>query len=313
VSALAFALVALLLVGPVPAVLARATWPMRAPRAAVVLWQAIAVAAVLSAFSAGIAIASRLLVPGADGRPTATITSEIEQLGWPLWLLYVAVLALTLLIGARLVIAVLQVAVGTRRRRAHHRMVVDLVGVCQRRRHRIGSDEVRILNVAEPLAYCLPGVRSRIVVSQGTLTTLSGPEVTAILTHERAHLRARHDLVLEAFIAVHAAFPRFVRSGSALDAVRLLVELLADDAAVRVAGPTPLARALVACAAGRTPVGALAAGGPTTVLRVRRLAGLPNSMLLSLGAYLTAAGVLVVPTVALAVPWLTELHRLFVA
>ena len=97
-SALAFALVALLLVGPVPALLARAAWPLRAPRAAIVLWQSIAVAAVLSAFSAGLAIASRLFVPGPDGRPTATITSEIAVLGWPLWLTYILVFALTLLI-----------------------------------------------------------------------------------------------------------------------------------------------------------------------------------------------------------------------
>ncbi len=76
-SALAFTIVALFLVGPVPAMLARASWPLRAPRAAIVLWQSIALAAVLSAFSAGIAIASRLFVPGPDGRPTATITSEI--------------------------------------------------------------------------------------------------------------------------------------------------------------------------------------------------------------------------------------------
>ena len=102
------------------------------------------------------------------------------------------------------------------------------------------------------------------MVSEGTLNTLTDAEVAAILTHERAHLRARHDLVLEAFTAVHAAFPRFVRSATALDAVRLLVELLADDAAVRAAGRTPLARALVACASGRTPSGALAAGGPST-------------------------------------------------
>src|ERR1700742_68590 len=113
--------------------------------------------------------------------------------------------------------------------------------------------------------------------------------------------------------AVHEAFPRFVRSGHALDAVRLLIEMLADDAAVRAAGPTPLARALVTCAAGRAPSGALAAGGPTTVLRLRRLGGRGNSIALSIGAYLAAAAVLVVPTVALAVPWLTELQRLFIA
>jgi Zn-dependent protease with chaperone function len=306
VSALAFTIVALVLSGPVPAMLARATWPTRAPRAAIVLWQSIALAAVLSAFSAGIAIASRLFVPGPDGRPTATITSEIEVLGWPLWTVYVIVFAVTLVIGARLTYAVVQVAIATRRRRAHHRMVVDLVGKSQ-------GTHLRILDVAQPLAYCLPGVRSRVVVSEGALNALADSEMAAILSHERAHLRARHDLVLEMFTAVHAAFPRFVRSAHALHAVRLLIELLADDAAVRAAGPTPLARALVACASGHTPSGALAAGGPTTVLRVRRLGGRPNSRVLATAAYLTAAAVLVVPTVALAVPWLTELHRLFIA
>jgi Zn-dependent protease with chaperone function len=314
VSALAFTVLAVLLAGPAPALLARATWPLRAPRAAMVLWQAIALAAVLSAFSAGIAIATRVLMPGPDGRPTASIIGAAGRLGWPLWTAYIAVLALTVLVGARLMIAVVRVAIANRRRRAHHRMVVDLVGVghdaalaqpCARTR------ALRILDVPQPLAYCLPGMRSRVVVSEGTLNTLSDAEVAAILTHERAHLRARHDLVLEAFTAVHAAFPRLVRSANALRAVRLLVELLADDAAVRATGRTPLARALVACASGRAPSGALAAAGPSTVLRVRRLSGRGNSLVLSAAAYLAAVAVFVVPTVALAVPWLTELRRLF--
>lgn len=307
-SALAFTLLALALVGPIPALLARAEWPMRAPRAAVVLWQSIAAAAVLSAFSAGLAIGSRLLMPGPDGRPISAVASDIGTIGWPLWLAYVVIFALTLLIGARLVAAVLQVAIATRRRRAQHRMLVDLLGDCRR-----GNSDVRVLRVAEPLAYCLPGVRRRVVLSEGTLAVLTDAELAAILFHERAHLRARHDLVLEAFVAVHTAFPRFVRSGSALDAVSLLVELLADDAAARAAGPAPLARALVTCATGRVPSGALAASGPTTLVRVRRLAGRPNSLWLSLAAYAAAAAVLVVPTIELAVPWLTELHRLLSA
>jgi Zn-dependent protease with chaperone function len=314
VSGLAFTLLAALLVGPVPILLARAKWPLRAPRAAVVLWQAVALAAVLSTFSAGIAIASRLLMPGADGRPTASIVGDVHRLGWTLTALYVVVFALTVSVGARLAIAVVRVAVATRRRRAHHRMLVDLLGVTRDAVPApIGgpNGDLRILEVAQPLAYCLPGVRRRVVVSEGTLTALTDTEVAAILRHERAHLRARHDLVLEAFIAVHAAFPRFVRSASALDAVQLLVELLADDAAVRAAGRTPLARALVACAYGHAPSGALAAGGPSTVLRVRRLSGRGNSLPVSAAAYLGAAAVLVVPTVSLAVPWLIELHRLF--
>jgi Zn-dependent protease with chaperone function len=315
VSALAFSFLALLLVGPVPALLARASWPLRAPRAAVVLWQSIAVAAVLSAFSAGIAIASRLFVPGPDGRPT-TLLGEIDQLGWPLWLGSITVFGLTLLIGARLIVAGAQVFISTRRRRSYHRTLVDILGVSHERAAAQActrARELRILDVQQPLAYCLPGVRGRVVVSEGALSALADDEVTAILTHERAHLRARHDLVLEAFIAVYVAFPRFVRSRSALDAVRLLIELLADDAAVRAAGPTPLARALVACAAGRAPKGALAAGGPTTVIRVRRLAGRPNSAPLAAAAYLSAVAILVVPTIAVAVPWLHELQRLFSA
>jgi Zn-dependent protease with chaperone function len=316
VSALAFTFLAVLLIGPAPALLARASWPMRAPRAAMVLWQAVAVAAVLSAFSAGIAIATRILMPGPDGRPTTSVLGAAERLGWPLWTAYMTAFALTVLVGVRLVVAVLRVAIANRRRRAHHRMVVDLVGVGHDAARaqpctRTHSRDLRVLDVAEPIAYCLPGVRSRVVVSEGTLTQLNNDEVSAILTHERAHLRARHDLVLEAFTAVHAAFPRLVRSSNALGAVQLLVELLADDAAVRAAGRTPLARALVACAAGRAPSGALAAGGPSTVVRVRRLSGRGNSAMLSAAAYLAAAAVLVVPTIALAVPWLTELQRLF--
>lgn len=305
-SALAFTVLALVLAGPLPALLARAAWPLRAPRAAVVLWQAVAAAGVLSAFSAGLAIAALLFVPNTAGWSTVSVAGGLDRLGWPLWLASVLVLGLTLLIGARLVVAVLAVAIATRRRRAHHRSVVDLLGEC---RH--GMNDVRVLGVSEPLAYCLPGMRSRVVLSAGTLAALTEPELTAILRHERAHLRARHDLVLEAFTAVHTAFPRLVRSGSALAAVRLLIELLADDAAVRVTGPRPLAHALVACASARTPAGALAAGGPTTVVRVQRLAGRPNSLVFSLAAYLAAAAILVLPTVSVAVPWLTELHRLF--
>lgn len=311
-SALAFTALALLLAGPVPAILAQASWPLRAPRAAVVLWQAIALAAVLSAFSAGLAVAALLFVPRRDIQaglgPGFGVAAGIDALGWPLWLAAALVLTATVLIGFRLLAAMVQVAIGTRRRRARHRTMVDLLGEC---RH--DMTDVRVLRVAEPLAYCLPGIRRRVVVSAGAIHTLSETELAAILRHERAHLGARHDLVLEAFVAVHTAFPRFVRSGSALGAVALLVELLADDAAVRATGRGPLARALVACASARTPAGALAAGGPSTVVRVRRLAGRPNSPALAAAAYLTAAAVLALPTVAVAVPWLTELHRLFLA
>src|SRR6476620_6461084 len=195
-TALVFGVLALLLAGPVPALLSRARWPHRAPRAALVLWQAIALAAVLSAFSSGLAIASQLLVPGPDGRPTTAPVAEIDALGLPLWLLYVVVFALTLLVGAKLMFAIVQVGVRTRRRRARHRMLVDLLDRCDSTSPLARTPDLRVLDVTEPIAYCLPGLRQRVVLSQGTFTNLDDAEITAILTHERSHLRARHDLVL---------------------------------------------------------------------------------------------------------------------
>lgn len=310
-TALAFGLLALALTGPVPALLSRARWPFRAPRAALVLWQAIALAAVLSAFSAGLAIASRLLVPGPDGRPTTEPMAEIDALGWPLWILYVVVFGLTLLIGAKLIFSMVRVGVHTRRRRARHRMLVDLLDRGDISTALGTFPGVRVLDAPEPIAYCLPGLRQRVVLSEGTLNSLNDAEVTAILTHERSHLRARHDLVLEAFTAVHHAFPRVVRSKSALGSVQLLVELLADDSAVKVTGPGPLARALVTCANSTAPRGAMAAGGPSTLVRVQRLTDSVGDIRIAAAAYVGAAAILVVPTIAVAVPWLVELSRLF--
>ncbi|AMY25357.1 Zn-dependent protease with chaperone function [Rhodococcoides fascians] len=312
-TALVFAILALILAGPVPAMLARASWPYRSPRAALVLWQAIALAAVLSAFSSGLAIGGLLLVPGPDGRPTTAPTDEIDALGLPLWTLYVVVLAITLGIGAKLMFSVAQVAVRTRRRRSRHRMLVDLLDRTDKSDNPfrgLRDADIRVLDAAEPIAYCLPGLRQRVVLSRGTLASLSEAEVTAILSHERSHLRSRHDLVLEAFTAVNEAFPRIVRSKSALSSVQLLVELLADDTAVKVTGPTPLARALVTCAGSTAPRGAMAAGGPHTLIRVQRLSGPGSDVRIAAVAYLAAVVILVLPTIYVAMPWLEELSKL---
>ncbi|MFF2083954.1 M56 family metallopeptidase [Nocardia sp. NPDC058176] len=307
-TAAVFAALALLLAGPVPALLSRAKWVHRVPRAALVLWQAIALAAVLSAFGSGLAIASLLLVPGPDGRPTTSPTREIDALGLPLWTVYVLVFALTLMVGARLMFSIVRVGIHTRRRRSRHRMLVDLLDQSGPTRR---AADIRVLAATEPIAYCLPGLRQRVVLSEGTLTSLEEAEVTAIVSHERSHLRARHDLVLEAFTAVHEAFPRVVRSQAALGSVKLLIELLADDSAVKVTGPKPLARALVACAKSTAPQGALAAGGPSTLIRIQRLAGTTGDVRVATAAYLGSVAILVVPTLAVALPWLQELRRLF--
>jgi hypothetical protein len=122
-------------------------------------------------------------------------------------------------------------------------------------------------------AYCLPGLRSQIVVSVGTLDLLAPAELAAVLEHERAHLRARHDLVLIPFTSLRRAFPRSRVATQAHRTVALLVEMMADDhalRALRVLGALPprelvpardLAKALLRFGAAGTscaPEGALA-------------------------------------------------------
>ncbi|MFC0315562.1 M56 family metallopeptidase [Gordonia phosphorivorans] len=298
-TALLFGILTLALVGPIPEALARAEWPLYAPRAALTLWQAITLAAVLSAFSTGFAVVSGLLRarPG-DLGPVPLAASLL-------------ILLAILVIGLRLIVTVATIGVRTRSRRRHHREMVDLLDRTDLR-HRAGAD-IRVLDVPAPMAYCLPGLRARVVLSEGVLTRLSAEEIAAVIAHERAHLRARHDLVLEAFLALHAAFPRWVRSASALTAVRLLIEALADDQAVRATDRTSVGRALVACAGASAPRGAMALGGPTTLARLRRLTFQPTTAdthRLAATAYLLATALLVVPTLAVALPWLTELNQL---
>jgi hypothetical protein len=149
---------------------------------------------------------------------------------------------------------------------------------------------------------------ARVVVSVGALDRLDDSELRAVLAHEQAHLRARHDLVLEAFTALHMAFPRWVRSDVALEQARTLVELLADDDARRRNGPLPLARALVALAGSPAPAAGLAAAKSSTVLRVQRLADPePRHPVLSAATYTAAVALLVLPTITVAAPVLKAL------
>jgi beta-lactamase regulating signal transducer with metallopeptidase domain len=126
-------------------------------------------------------------------------------------------------------------------------------------------------------AYCVPGLRSRIVISAGTLDLLDSAELAAVLAHERAHLRARHDLVLLPFSALGRAFPRARLACQAHATVALLVEMLADDRALRHRPARELATALLrvgTSGAGLAPSGALAAAGTADAEMSARVARL---------------------------------------
>jgi Zn-dependent protease with chaperone function len=285
VTPLALVLLAAVLAAPVPALLARAPAVRRAPRAALVLWQAVALAAVLAALGAGLSLAT---VPAQHPAVVA------------------AALVLTLTVLARLLLSGHRVGTRLRATRRRHRDLVDL----------LAADDagVRVLDHETPMVYCVPALTgSRVVVSSGARARLDDPELAAVLAHERAHLRARHDLVVEAFTVLHTAYPRLVTSRPALGEVRLLVEMLADLAARRRLGPEPVVRALAALVDATTPPAGLAAGGggrdggAGLVARVDLLTDPDPHRVLAAALYAAAVAVLALPTVFLAVPWLGSL------
>ena len=261
--------------------LVSASWPRRSPAAAILLWQALGLAAGLAAVGAliglgmpgsriglvravlGLGAVSRIgaLLPGVFGRDSVSATViagvRLACLG--------AGLALFASLCWVLVAASAAAFTARRRQRALLRLLAH------------GDPKVPgalVVDYPTAAAYCLPGLRSQIVVSVGTLELLGPAELAAVLAHERAHLRERHDLVLLPFSALLRAFPRSATCGQAQRSVALLVEMLADDRALRARPARELVSALVrfgTAGACRAPAGALAVGEGEVAARVARL------------------------------------------
>jgi hypothetical protein len=291
---------ALVLAGPVPALLARARWPSAVPRAAIVLWQAVAVAAVLAAVGSALAAPEALL---------RVLTHPQDRTGLPVVLAVAAAAILAGLIVARLLGVLVLLAVQTRVRRARHRDMVDLLARAEQHdapgAPRTGS-VLRVLDGAVPFAYCVPGRvgrEGRVVVTGAALETLCPNELSAVIAHEQAHLDARHDLVREGFTALHQAFPVVVRSREARDAVALLLEMLADDAGRRRHGDEAMAGALDAFASN---TGSSAEHDAVLMRRDRVRAHVRGGRALAVGTYLAAVALVVVPTVTIVIPWLAD-------
>jgi beta-lactamase regulating signal transducer with metallopeptidase domain len=166
-----------------------------------------------------------------------------------------------------------------------------------------------VIDYPAAAAYCLPGIRSQIVVSAGTLDLLAPAELAAVLAHERAHLRARHDLVLIPFTSLRRVFPRSHATADAYRTVALLVEMMADDHALRVRGllARELATALLrfgTAGSEHAPAGALAAAEGELTVRVNRiLAPQPPLPRAAQAAIILAAVALVaIPLLLLVIP-----------
>ena len=285
VTPVVLGVLAVLLAGPLAWLLSRWARLRRTPAAAMLLWQSTALAAVLAALGAGVSLATDRLWQA----PVATADVLVAVLAG----------AVTVVVAGRLLLSGHRTGTALRRMRRLHRERVDLVA-------RVDGG-VSVLEHDLPVAYCVPGMRgSRIVVSRSTLASLAPAELGAVLEHERSHLRARHDLVLEAFTVLHLAFPRWVASAAARREVEVLVEVLADRAACRSGDRRALLSALLALAGSPSPAGSLGSGS-SLAARVEVLRDTRPHRVQSVVVAALAAAILALPTLLVVLPWLTGL------
>ena len=274
--------------------LRRSLWPARAPRLGILGWQALSGSVLAAVVSAGVSLA--LPVWTHDLRLAELLDTCVALLQTQYATPGGAVASSAGLAAAVLVLARLAYCFGrnvcqARAGRAAQRGNLALLA----RRH--PALDVSVLDHGRCAAYCVPGRDSRVVVTTATLKALDEAQLAAVLQHERAHLRGRHHLVIQAASALGAAFPFVPAFAWAEAEVSLLAEMLADDAAARHTDRLTLATALVRLASNATPAGALGAGGLTAVARVRRLVGPAQPL-----GKARAVGTLVTLTVVALVP-----------
>jgi Zn-dependent protease with chaperone function len=258
----------LILVGPASSRLARAEWVQRAPRAGVLLWQCVGLGAILSGIGAGMAVAVSRYRAGFTTGTVALVRSifgghPLQGLG-----LYDA-LGLTLAADLAIVLGVVFVVTTVRavRRRARHRKLLDLLTY-----ESPDYPGTEFLADQRAIAYCLPGLRPRIVLSDGTLALLGREELWAVINHERGHAHEHHGLVMLPMVGVRQLFGWVPYARHAPTNISSLLEMAADDFSSRRSGSRPLAAALIEMSTtGWAPSCGFAAAGSGIAVRVSRL------------------------------------------
>lgn len=256
------------LVGPVCTWFSRVAWVTRAPRCAVLCWQCIGLGAVASGIGAGLSCAVARYRLGFAGGVRALVESlfsghPLQGLG-----LYDA-LGLTLAadLGIVLVVVFGTLMARTIRLRARHRRLLDLVA-----HHSAAYPGTELLADSRAVAYCLPGLHPRIVLSEGTLGLLGPDEIAAVIEHERGHAQERHGFVMLPMVGLRNLFRWIPYARLASQQIAALLEMSADDYSARRSDPRVLAAALVDMAsAGWAPSCALSAAGSDVSDRVSRL------------------------------------------
>ncbi len=140
----------------------------------------------------------------------------------------------------------------------------------------LAGTAVWVVPGSTPAAWCCPGRRGAVIITEAAERSLEPTALLALVAHEAGHLDRHHHRA----VLVAAVIGRLARRVGLLvnmeDRVRLLVELEADDNAIRRHGRRPLMLALLAVGMGSTGAGALGAGGSSVSSRIKRLVEDPD-------------------------------------
>ncbi|MDQ2882298.1 MAG: M56 family metallopeptidase [Actinomycetota bacterium] len=156
-----------------------------------------------------------------------------------------------------------------RQRRRLHRTHLDLLRILTGTAAAQGS--MLWLDSPQPMAYSVAGRPSLVVATEGLRRSLPDNAVAAVLSHEQAHLRGKHHLLVGLAEALAAGLPwlPLMRRSPAL--VRALVEVSADASAARSHGATTVRAALLSMSAHGTPAHALGMAQDCLALRLDAL------------------------------------------
>lgn len=298
-AALALLLFGVALAEPVSRSLAAAHWPSRDPVGGLLVWQAVGLAGGLALLGAGVVYG---LAPLGSSLPAALAVLAAAAGGGaplpPIGVDHVLALVAAAVLAIRLVGVLVAVTVRTLVARRRHRDLLDLLGTPWP-----AVPGARVLDHPLPVAYCLPGLRSRLVLSAGVLDTLDPQRLRAVLAHEQAHLRERHDLVVLPFVAWGATAP-FVRGMVCAQlAVAALIEMRADDVAAARTCADELTGALRSMG-GAAPAAALSSFTTALDHRLVRITAPPAPLpvVVRIGVRLLALSIVGLPTALLLLP-----------
>lgn len=256
----------------VPPLLARARWAHRAPGVAVLAWQGLMITFVVATADAAyhLVLVEQHLHDGLSGLLSVCgVTDHVLHGDAPHTFGDALALAAPVAVVALPVGRLVGCAWRARRARARQLDTLTLIGE--------PSPEygATVVDHDVPAVYCLGGRPSHVVVTRGALDVLTEEQLRAVLEHERAHVVGRHHLVKIQVDAFARAFRGLPLGRHAKEETNLLLEMIADDRAVRHHSRRLLATAMVEVAAGRAPEVALGAGGSGVVVRLRRVLAPP--------------------------------------